>query len=433
MRAKGYVRSQVIRRGLALLALLGMVAGPFPTVTSLAQSGRQVTRPRVVSPRPPAEPSPTPAEEDTTSSTSRSRPSLGRRGEDAPRPSVPSPSTRPPAADVDDDIITIQATLVTIPVVVSDDYNRYLPFLKKNQFSLSEDNIPQEITFFTSEQVPFHVALVLDVSRSAYLSIDDMCSAANAFIDYIRPDDKVSVFTFSDKIRQLCPFTSNQMTLRQAVASARIEGGTRLYDAAYQILEGYLAPIEGRKAMILLTDGEDTTSRHFKPRDILDRVSESDVLVYTIQYPAADPSLVQPSIQFPFPFPFPLPGRRPRRGPFFPLDDPPQGGGSSRQEPSVMGIEETFLRDIATISGGTHNPFTDVGTARTIFRNIAEELRHVYVLGYYPTRGLDQPGYRRVRVRVNLPEARVRARPGYVVTEQMAQRNRTPVPTNARD
>lgn len=145
MRAKGYVRNQVIRRGLALLVLLGMVAGPFPA--ALAQSGRQVTRPRVVAPRPPAEPSPAPEGEDTAPSTSRPRPSLGRRGEDAPRPSVPSPSARPPAADVDDDIITIQATLVTIPVIVSDDYNRYLPFLRKNQFSLLEDNVPQEITF----------------------------------------------------------------------------------------------------------------------------------------------------------------------------------------------------------------------------------------------------------------------------------------------
>ncbi|MGQ9897338.1 MAG: VWA domain-containing protein [Acidobacteriota bacterium] len=432
MRAKGYSRNQVIQRGWALLALLGVVGWTLLTVTPFqAQSGRRVTRPRVVSPRP-AEPSPTSEEpipeEDVAPSTSRTRPTLGRRGEDAPQPSLP-----PPTTNADDDIITIQATLVTIPVVVSDDYNRYLPFLQKNAFSLFEDNVLQEITFFTSEQVPFHVALVIDVSRSAYLSIDDMCSAANAFIDYIRPDDKVSVFTFSDKIRQLCPFTSNQMILRQAVARAKIESGTRLYDAAYQILSTYLAPIEGRKAMILLTDGEDTTSRHYKPREILDRVAESDALVYTVQYPSADPNQIRPSMPFPFPFPFPVPRRRPRQGPFLPLADPPQRGGISRQEPSVFGLEETFLRDIATISGGMHNPFTDIGTARKIFRNIAEELRHVYVLGYYPTRGLDQPGYRRVRVRVNHPEARVRARPGYIVTEEMARRDATPVPTNARD
>lgn len=430
MGTRGYVRRCAFRYAVALFALLGMVGEPLLV---LAQAGRTVTRPRVVSPRPPAAPTSTEdveVEDNVPSSTSRSRPILGRRGEDAPRPSVPAPAT-----DVDDDIITIQATLVTIPVVVSDDYNRYLPFLQKSHFSLFEDNVPQEITFFASERVPFHVAIVLDVSRSACLSIDDMCSAANAFIDCIRPEDRVSIFTFSDKIRQLCPFTSHQATLRQAVARAKIEAGTRLYDATYQILDTYLAPIEGRKAMVLLTDGEDTTSRHHNPRDVLKRVAESDVLVYTVQYPSADPSFIQPPLQFPFPFPFPLPLPRPprsRRGPFLPLDAS-QGGGINQQWPAVLGTEETFLRDIATISGGTHNTFTDIGTARTIFRNLAEELRHVYVLGYYPTRGLDQPGYRRVRVRVNHPEAKVRARPGYMVTEQMARRNALPAPSGTRD
>ncbi|OYT70373.1 MAG: hypothetical protein CFK52_11195 [Chloracidobacterium sp. CP2_5A] len=417
-------RGQRARRLWALWAILALAGLPL---LATAQSGRHASRPRIAPSRPPMDAN------DAEAPNMRERPTLGRRGDSAPSP---APAAPPPATN-DEDLITIQATLVTIPVVVSDDYNRYLPFLKKSEFSLTEDNTPQEITFFTSEQVPFHVALVLDVSRSAYLSIDDMRDAANAFIDHIRPDDSVSVFTFSDKIRQLCPFTSNQGELRRAVAQAKIEGGTRLYDAAYQILEGHLAPIEGRKAMILLTDGEDTTSRRYKPRDILDRVVESDTLVYTAEYPAATPGQAQPPIQFPFPLPFPIPGRRPRRGPMFPVADPPQAGRStSRQEPSVLGLEETFLRDIAAISGGTHNRFTDPGAARAIFKSIAEDLRHVYVLGYYPTRGLDQPGYRRVRVRVRRPEARVRARPGYVVTEQMARRNApatTPAPTNARD
>ncbi len=423
----GQTGCQTLRRFLTLLAILAMVGSPL---SALAQSGRQATRPRIVPARPPAD-APTADENESAPPAPRERPALGRRGDSAPVPTPPATATG------DEDIITIQATLVTIPVVVSDDYNRYLPFLKKSEFSLTEDNAPQEITFFASEKVPFHVALVLDVSRSAYLSIDDMRSAADAFIDHIRPDDRVSVFTFSDKIRQLCPFTSSQGELRRAVAQARIEGGTRLYDATYQILEGHLAPIEGRKAMIILTDGEDTTSRQYRPRDVLDRVVESDTLVYTVEYPAATPNQGQPQILFPFPIPFPVPGRRPRRGPMFPVADPPQIGSSpSRREPLALGLEETFLRDIAVISGGTHNPFTDLGAARAIFKAIAEDLRHVYVLGYYPTRGLDQPGYRRIRVRVSRPEARVRARPGYVVTEQMARRNAppaAPVPANARD
>ncbi len=343
------------------------------------------------------------------------RPTLGRRdGPNLPQRSGGTSST--PTED-DDGVIRIDATVVTVPVVVSDLNGQYLPFLKKDDFTIAEDGVKQEITFFTTERVPFHVALVLDVSRSAYLSVNDIQDAANAFIDNLRADDKVSVFTFSDQIRQLCPFTSNRRQLRDAIYQARIEGGTKLYEAAYTIIDSYLAPIEGRKAMILLSDGEDTTSKTVNARQTLNRVTESDVLVYSVQYPTADPNGggnqgPPGQIQFPFPFPFPFPRRRRPFTPEYIL--PPQGRRQGPPiDPTVQGTNETFMRDVSTVSGGEHHFFTDIGTMRGILQQIAEELRHVYVIGYYPTRPLEEGGYRRLRVRVNQPDAKVRARSGY--------------------
>lgn len=149
-----------------------------------------------------------------TSGQRGDRPTLGRR--DGPNlPSRTGGTGSQPTED-DDGVIRVDATLVTVPVVVSDQNGQYLPFLKQADFTLTEDGARQEISFFTTERVPFHVALVLDVSRSAYLSINDIQDAANAFIDNLRADDQVSVFTFSDDIRQLCPFTSNRRQLRDA-------------------------------------------------------------------------------------------------------------------------------------------------------------------------------------------------------------------------
>lgn len=352
-----------------------------------------------------------------TSGQRGDRPTLGRR--DGPNlPSRTGGTGSQPTED-DDGVIRVDATLVTVPVVVSDQNGQYLPFLKQADFTLTEDGARQEISFFTTERVPFHVALVLDVSRSAYLSINDIQDAANAFIDNLRADDQVSVFTFSDDIRQLCPFTSNRRQLRDAIERARIEGGTKVYEAVDLIVSQYLAGIDGRKAMIFLSDGEDTTSKRVNARMALNTVTESDVLVYTVQYPTADPNGGgnQPpgQIQFPFPFPFPFPRRR---RPFTNTGGnnilPPQNRRQTPTiDPTVRGTNESFMRDVAIVSGGEHHYFTDIGTMRGILQQIAEELRHVYVLGYYPSRPLDEGGYRRLRVRVNEPGAKVRARSGY--------------------
>jgi hypothetical protein len=349
----------------------------------------------------------------------RERPTLGRR--DGPNLPSRSGGTGSQPTEDDDGVIRVDATLVTVPVVVSDQNGQYLPFLKQADFTLTEDGIKQDISFFTTERVPFHVALVLDVSRSAYLSINDIQDAANAFIDNLRADDQVSVFTFSDAIRQLCPFTSNRRQLRDAIYQARIEGGTKVYEAVDLIVSQYLAPIDGRKAMIFLSDGEDTTSKRVNAQMALNTVTESDVLVYTVQYPTADPNGGgnQPpgQVQIPFPFPFPFPFPR-RRRPFTSTGGnnilPPQNRRQTPTiDPTVRGTNESFMRDVAIVSGGEHHYFTDIGTMRGILQQIAEELRHVYVLGYYPTRPLEDGGYRRLRVRVNEPGAKVRARSGY--------------------
>lgn len=348
---------------------------------------------------------------------------------ETPKPPPPKPSeTVGPVYDTDE-TIRVEATLVSVPVVVSDENGRYLPFLTKEKFRLYEDGVVQDISFFAPERVPFHVALVLDTSGSTFLSMNDMQSAAIAFVEQLRDEDQVSVISFDSNVHVLCDFTNDREMLREAILETRSGGSTKLYEAVYQTVTRQMHGIEGRKAMILLTDGEDTSSKKVSYREAIDAVVESNVLTYVIRYPAASPMMTtgptRPGrmpgpIQIPIPgMPFPLPWPRgprtpPQRPPTYPFL-PPQGKIPQQPGPTASPSysKSTFLYDLARSTGGELYNFETMGALSTVFSTIAEELRHVYVLGYYPTNPLEKGGWRRLRVEVSDQEARIRARSGY--------------------
>jgi Ca-activated chloride channel homolog len=438
----------LLRNGVALALLLSLVCN----VPTFGQSGR-------VSKRAPASPGlssgsrPTEPTIDQKKSPERRQLPNGQAagaGEAATRNDGPVDPTKPPvllrrdapptsdsapaapaSAESDDDVIKIEASLVSLPVVVSDGNGQYIPFLKKQDFSLYEDGTAQDISFFTSDRVPFHVALVLDTSGSTVLSINDIQDAAISFVEQLRDEDKVSVMAFSDKLYRLCGFTSELRVLREAIRRTRSGGSTRLYESVSDIVEQDFAGIEGRKAMILLTDGEDTSSKKGSHREALEKVAEAGVLTYVVQYPPSDPNYQNggpmPGRRSPMPFPFPWPGNpNPRRdpprrppnnpNPFAHRLAPPQKDPSASQgpnDPNIQGSKFSFLVDVTRISGGSLHPFTDIADMDAIFTQIATELRHIYIIGFYPTRPLALQGYRKLRVLVNKPEAKVRARSGY--------------------
>ncbi|HKP85937.1 MAG TPA: VWA domain-containing protein, partial [Blastocatellia bacterium] len=183
----------------------------------------------------------------------------------------------------DADAVKLHATVVTVPVIASDRNGIYIPDLAKENFTLHEDGVRQEIIFFATVKEPFHVVLMLDTSASTQEELGQIQRAAVTFVEQLQPADRVKVISFDDEVRDLIEFTADRAALRRAIGSTRVGKGTRLYDAARTAL-GALRAIEGRKAIVLFTDGVDWRSADTKYEDTIREVEESGVIVYPIRY-----------------------------------------------------------------------------------------------------------------------------------------------------
>ena len=326
----------------------------------------------------------------------------------------------------EDEAIKLESTLVNLPLLVSDRSGRFIPQLTKRDFLLYEDGVQQEVASFGSEEVPFSVALLLDVSPSVQGNIPDIQEAALAFVRQLRNQDRVMVVAFDKRAHYLTDFTNDRRVLESAIRSISTGSGTSVYDAVYEAVAHKLRGVEGRKALILFSDGEDTTSNRAGYDDAINIVTESDVLVYGLRYPGNGgnagiridpwPRFPMPRTQtpFPLPFPFPWPQQRRRRGPFTP---DPSGDPSSQypgQRSSRRGRGGDFMADIAAAGGGPVFDAERVGDMTRLATRIADELRHVYVISYYPTNPLSNGGYRAIRVSVKgRDDIAVRHRRGY--------------------
>ncbi|HEU4388749.1 MAG TPA: VWA domain-containing protein, partial [Blastocatellia bacterium] len=280
------------------------------------------------------------------------------------------------------------------------------PQLSARDFEVYEDGVPQEVAFFSNEEVAFNVLLLMDVSPSVANSIENIQDAGLEFIRQARPQDRFMVVSFDQRLHVLTDFTNNRGTLESAVRSIRTGGGTSVYDAVYSCVTDRFRNVEGRKALILFSDGDDTTSRRAGYREAVDAVTESDVLAYSIRYPGSDFGGYgggNPTINLPLPIPIPIPWPR-RRWPS-PSGQPRRGGGGNGGD---------FMSDVANAGGGAVYDAETIQDLSRLARQIAEELRHVYVVSYYPTNALANGGYRSIRVRIkSRSDLAVRHRRGY--------------------
>ena len=330
--------------------------------------------------------------------------------------------------------IKMDTSLVMIPVSVIDRDGKFVPFLKKRDFRLYEDGVEQDIENFNSVETPFHVVLMLDTSNSTMFKFNDIQDAAFAFIKQLRQDDQVMVVSFDSKVRFHCDFTSDYDELRRAINETRIGGSTKLYEAVDKVVDR-LETIQGRKAIVLFTDGVDTTSRRANYRNTVEKVEESGAIVYPIKYDTEGDQqgggvYTPTNNPWPWPNPSPTPGRR--RWPFSPLAGrlspnwrspqwlssqwpgraPSSGGGTSEDYRRAA----RYLQDLADRSGGRLYDANTLYNISQAFSNIAEELRHQYSLSYYPTNSKKDGAYRRVKVHVKEPGMIIRAREGYRAT-----------------
>ncbi len=358
--------------------------------------------------------------------------------EQSPQPSAPTTQTRAPGAQQrpsttdgvrereaqeevgDDDVVRVESTLVTIPVSVLDRDGRFISALRKEDFRIFEDGVEQEVAYYATVEQPFTVALVIDTSGSTQIKIEEIQDAAIAFVDELRPDDRVLVVSFDENIRVLAEPTSDRNRLRQAIRQTRNGGGTRLYDAVDQIMKRNLSRIEGRKAIVLFTDGVDTTSKTASYNSTTRDAEELDAMIYPVQYdtyndvqgtggggggwPGSSPTSLPGIIGII------IGGGRNGGGGGWP-GRTGGGAGTSRADYERGG---RYLRELATLTGGRHYGAYDLSNIRLAFSNIAEELRRQYSLGYYPSRQSQTAERRQIKVRVKRPNLVVRARDSYM-------------------
>ena len=372
---------------------------------------------------------------DDGASQSPRPPVLRRSGEDQPGerssadgryPGSGQPQGSAGGSSGEDDVVKLESTLVNLPLLVSDRSGRYIPQLTIRDFELYEDGVQQTIASFGTEEVPFSVALLLDVSPSVQGNVEDIQDAAIAFVRQLRDQDRVMVVSFDRQIHYLSDFTNDRRQLEWAIRRANTGSGTSVYDTVFEVVQRRLRNIDGRKALILFSDGEDTTSGRASYDDAVNVVTESDVLVYGLRYPGNGgrgvrvdpwPRSPIPGIQLPFPFPWPIPRRR--RGPFR-LTNLTPGGNNAVTSASPQwsrrngGGGGDFMADITAAGGGPVYDAEKISDLSRVASRIAEELRHVYVISYYPTNPLSSGGYRSVRVSIKgRDNIAVRHRRGY--------------------
>jgi VWFA-related protein len=316
------------------------------------------------------------------------------------------------------DVLKVETSLVTVPVSVLDRQGRFISNLKQDDFHIFENGVEQTIAYFEPAEKPFTVALLLDTSASTHFHLDEIREAAIAFAKQLRPQDRVLIVSFNDEVLLLTEAT-NDLNLVETVIEENAYTGssTRLYDAVDLTIRERMNKIKGRKAIVLFTDGVDTSSQQATYHSTLSEVDELDALIYPIQYDTSDYLNAMQGNGT-------VTVTTTSRGPF--------GIGSSTQTYSVpnnvnngMAIPgstkadydraDRYLHLLADKTGGRLYQANDTKQLADAFSRIAEELRRQYSLGYYPktesAEGAD--GRRQIKVKVKQSNLAVKARDSY--------------------
>ncbi|MBC7909906.1 MAG: VWA domain-containing protein [Pyrinomonadaceae bacterium] len=392
----------------------------FSLCLVIASSVQAQTRPRRVGQTP--ETSPTTTAPAPQEAPQRRPPVMGGNvGNNQPRPQQqPAPVDLGPEEVEDGDVVRVETALVTIPVTVSDRNGLYIPNLRQQDFRIFEDGTEQQVAYFASVEKPFTVALVLDVSGSTKSRMDEIQDAAIAFVDQLRPEDQVMIVSFDEKVHVLAEATSDRRVLRNAISRASTGDGTSLYDAVDFVIHQRFNRINGRKAIVLFTDGVDTTSRRATYQTNIHDAEEMDALIYPVQYDTFS-DMNGPSA------PQNIPRRQRRKvgimeiiigiatgGDVLGGGGGSGGGGNSGTSRADYERADNYLGELAQRTGARRYRADTTRNIEESFALIAEELRRQYSLGYYP-QAVAQDGQRRqIKVRVNHPNMIVRARDSYI-------------------
>ena len=267
--------------------------------------------------------------------------------------------------------IRIDSTLVLIPVTVTDPMNRFVTGLEKDNFKLFEDKLPQEITAFSSEDAPLSVGVVFDCSGSMGNKLEKSRQAVAQFFKLANPEDEFFLIQFNDSAQLIQPFTRNLEEIQNRLAFVQSKGRTALLDAVYMALHEMKKAKNPRKALLLISDGGDNSSR-YSEAEIKALVKETDAQIYAI-------------------------------GIY-------EGYGARGRTPEEAN-GPALLTEIAEVTGGRQYSVDNVNELPDVAAKIGVELRNQYMLGYSPQNRTRDGKYRKVQVKLVQPKGMPLLRP----------------------
>src|SRR5436190_3085274 len=291
---------------------------------------------------------------------------------------TPTPSPTPVPDDVSKPV-AIRTDLVTLTLTVTDAYGRYVSGLTKNAFVITDNNKEQDVTYFSDSDAPVSIGILFDVSGS--MSGDKIKKAKTAlqrFITSSHPSDEYFLIAFNNRAELLLDRTRDADAVLNKLSLVQPARNTALYDAVYLGLERVTRGSHQKRALLIITDGQDNSSR-YNFAEVRRLMKESDVITYAV------------------------------------------GIIDSGDAGSQVGMQgQAFLDELTSVTGGkSFYPTSDVELDE-IFDRISIELRHQYSIGYTPKDFQPDGKWRKVKVKVKpprgLPRLSVRGREGYYAT-----------------
>jgi Ca-activated chloride channel homolog len=295
------------------------------------------------------------------------------------RPVITGPDALSKATSTPGSKIRVDVDLVLVPVTVTDPMNRLVTGLERDNFQLYDNNIPQTIKTFSTEDAPLSIGIIFDLSGSMQSKFIRARKALTEFLRTCNPKDEFFVVGFNDRPAVLVDYTSDVDDVEARMVMLRPENRTALIDAMYLGVNKLRQAKYQRKALLVISDGGDNRSRYTEG-ELTRIVRESEVQIYGIGI-----------------FDAYAPTEEEQNGPI-------------------------LLKEVTETTGGRLFKVLDIQDLSDIAERISEELRNEYVLGYTPTDRRRNGSWRKVRVRLapppGLPMMDVHSREGYYAPSQ---------------
>src|SRR2546429_5514771 len=340
------------------------------------------------------------------------------------------------------DVVRVETQLVTVPAIVTDKTGRPISTLRQENFAVFEDGKPQRLTNFATTEAPFEIALLLDTSGSTREDLGLIRDAANAFISATRAGDRIAVIAFNNErgtngpiasVDVLTGLTDKRTVLRNAVANLGTSNGTPFYDALLRVADQLFRDpprpeVRGRRAVVALTDGVDSTSDSGY-EDARAKLLRSGVASYFIQVSTEDyvEDRLLKDCQDDGRLTLSAKQLERFRQLFVPTaqkedyQDFCRMGQFERMDISrqLYNLARREMNEMARASGGKNFAAASLGEARAAFAQVANEIGTQYSLGYYPSNKTRDGRFRQIKVELRgVKDVNVRARDGYYAPKQ---------------